>query len=509
LTITTHTNTFTLHPNDSVAIAAGDLPAGQSVPGGSGPIRLTEAIPSGHKYARRAIAAGETILKYGQPIGRAITPIAAGEHVHVHNVESLRGRGDLERQPVEALPKESRPNVSHVTPLTGAPMVPATFSGYRRRDGRVGIRNHVLIMAIVQCANAVVERVGRELPQVVTVTHEHGCSQLGDDLAQTRRVLEGFASHPNVGGVLLVGLGCESMPGAEMEASLTSAGVRCRRLSIQDEGGSRATLLRAKAIAGELLADAAQDKRELAPLSELIVAVECGGSDGWSGITANPAVGTSSDLVVGSGGTVILSEVTEFIGAEHLLAARAATPAVARRIVDATLRREASARRMGVDMRGGQPSPGNMAGGLTTIEEKSLGAIAKGGSTPICEFVGYGHRPSTHGLVVMDTPGNDPESVTGMVAGGAQIVVFTTGRGSPVGCPIAPVIKVCSNSATYRRLAEDMDLDAGTIVETGEPVADVGQRIFQEILAAAEGQQTAAEAWGHREFAIETIGPRL
>jgi altronate dehydratase large subunit len=501
--------TLCLNPDDSVAIAASDLPAGQTVPGSSGPIRLAEGIPSGHKYARRAIAPGETIIKYGQPIGRAVGPIAAGGHVHVHNVESLRGRGDLERQPVEAMPEEARPTMSHVAPLAGAPTVPTTFSGYRRRDGRVGIRNHVLVMATVQCANAVVERVGREMPQVVTVTHEHGCSQLGEDLAQTRRVLEGFASHPNVGGVLLVGLGCESMPGAEMEASLISAGVRCRRLSIQDEGGSRATLLRAKAIAGELLVEAAQDKREPAPLSELMVAVECGGSDGWSGITANPAVGFAGDLVVQSGGTVVLSEVTEFIGAEHLLAARAVTPAVARRIVDATRKREVAAKRLGVDMRGGQPSPGNMAGGLTTIEEKSLGAIAKGGSTPICELVGYGRRPSARGLVVMDTPGSDPESVTGMVAGGAQIVVFTTGRGSPVGCPIAPVIKVCSNSATYRRLAEDMDFDAGTIVEAGESVAEVGQRIFQEILAVVEGHQTAAEVWGHREFAVETIGPRL
>jgi altronate dehydratase large subunit len=226
-------------------------------------------------------------------------------------------------------------------------------------------------------------------------------------------------------------------------------------------------------------------------------------------VTANPAVGVAGDRVVRSGGTVILSEVTEFIGAEHLLEARSATPEIARQIAEATLRREAAARRLGVDMRGGQPSPGNIAGGLTTIEEKSLGAIAKGGSTAVREFVGYAHRPSTRGLVVMDTPGSDPESVAAMVAGGAQVVIFTTGRGSPTGCPIAPVIKVCSNSATYRRLSEDIDLDAGTIVEAGEPLADTGRRIFEEIMAVANGKQTAAEAWGHREFAIETIGPRL
>jgi altronate dehydratase large subunit len=214
-------------------------------------------------------------------------------------------------------------------------------------------------------------------------------------------------------------------------------------------------------------------------------------------------------LLIKTGGTVILSEVTEFIGAEHLLAARAADPAIARQIVEATVRREEEAKRMKVDMRGAQPTPGNMAGGLTTIEEKSLGAIAKGGSTPIREFLEYAHRPTRHGLVCMDTPGNDPESVTAMMAGGAQVVVFTTGRGSPTGCPIAPVIKVASNSAMYLRLQDDMDLDAGTVVSAGESLDRVGRRILDEIMAVANGRQTAAEAWGHKEFAISEIGSRL
>ena len=509
MTTPTVSETLTLHPDDSVSIAATDLPAGQVVPGRAGPFRLRQAIASGHKYARRNIAAGEIVRKYGQPIGRAVAPIAAGEHVPVHNVESLRGRGDLETRRHGDAETRRGIAVPRTETVAGDPMAPLTFPGYRRKDGRVGVRNHVLVLATVQCANAVVERIGRGLPQVVALTHEHGCAQIGDDLAQTRRVLEGFAGHPNVGAVLLVGLGCETMPTAEIAERLASSGVICQRLTIQEEGGSRAALRRGLSIAGELLAEAAQARPEPAPISELIVGVECGGSDGWSGVTANPAVGVASDRLVRSGGTVILSEVTEFIGAEHLLAARAADPEIARRIVDATLRRENAARRLGIDMRGGQPSPGNIAGGLTTIEEKSLGAIAKGGRTPIREFVGYAFRPSVRGLVVMDTPGSDPESVSAMVAGGAQIVVFTTGRGSPVGCPIAPVIKVCSNSPTYRRLAEDMDLDAGTIVEAGETLADVGRRIFGEIAAVASGKETAAEAWGHREFAIETIGPRL
>jgi len=217
----------------------------------------------------------------------------------------------------------------------------------------------------------------------------------------------------------------------------------------------------------------------------------------------------ASDLVVKAGGTVILSEVPEFIGAEHLLAARAADPSIAAQIVEAVLRREQEANRMGVDMRGSQPTPGNMAGGLTTIEEKSLGTISKGGSTPIREFLRYAYRPTQRGLVIMDTPGNDPESVTAMAAGGAQVVVFTTGRGSPTGCPIAPVVKVASNSAMYHRLRDDMDLDAGTMISAGESLVSVGQRIFDEIVAAASGKQTAAETWGHKEFAINVIGPRL
>jgi altronate dehydratase large subunit len=484
-----------LHPDDNVAMVVVSVPADWPVASDAQSLSICQPIPAGHKY--------------GQPIGRAVVSIAAGEHVHVHNVESLRGRGDLEQGSRAAPPVEYRPASSRAGALAGDPPALTMFQGFRRRDGRVGIRNHVLVVATVQCANAVVERIGRELPEVVALTHEHGCAQIGGDLAQTRRVLEGFAAHPNVGAVLLVGLGCETMPSAEIAESLASSGVHCGLVSIQDEGGSRAALGRGIAMARELIAEAALAVRAPAPISELVVAVECGGSDGWSGVTANPAVGVASDLIVRSGGTVILSEVTEFIGAEHLLAARAASPELARRIVDATLRREAAAMALGVDMRGGQPGPGNIAGGLTTIEEKSLGAIAKGGSTPIREFLAYAQRPAGRGLVVMDTPGSDPESVAAMVAGGAQIVLFTTGRGSPAGCPIAPVIKVCSNSPTYRRLAEDMDIDAGTIVETGESPADVGHRILREIAAVADGKQTAAEAWGHREFAIETVGPCL
>ncbi|MCX6030932.1 MAG: altronate dehydratase family protein [Chloroflexi bacterium] len=530
--------TLLMHPDDNVAQAVADLPAGQTITVAGDAVALRQAIPSGHKLARRPIVRGELVLKYGQPIGRATAEIAAGDHVHVHNVESLRGRGDLGsggREQgaggrIQGAGVATGAGLSTVPPhaafpgpvgdqpepisLAGAglPIVPpthATFLGYRRRDGRVGVRNHVLVLASVQCANAVVDAIGRGVPQVVALSHVWGCSQIGDDLAQTQRVLEEFASHPNVAATLLIGLGCESMPTVAMGEALAARGVTIRRLTIQEEGGSRATIGRGIAIARELLAEAAKAQREPIPLSELIVGLECGGSDAWSGVTANPAVGIASDLLVQAGGTAILSEVPEFIGAEHLLAARAASPEVGRRIVAATLGHEAAAMRMGVDLRGAQPTPGNIAGGLTTIEEKSMGAIAKGGSTPVQEFLPYAHRPTRRGLVVMDTPGNDTESVTAMVAGGSQVVVFTTGRGSPTGCPIAPVIKVATNSAMYRRLSGDMDLDAGTIIEMGEPLADAGRRVFAEIVAVANGQETAAELLGAREFAINVIGPRL
>ncbi len=500
------TQALSMHADDNVALAAVDLSAGMAVAVDGRQITLRQRIPFGHKFAVRPIARGEVVLKYGQPIGRASADIAVGEHVHTHNVESMRGRGDLGEAGAR-LEAVSLDSTALKSIAVGDPPA-TTFLGYRRRDGRVGVRNHVLVLPTVHCANTVVERIGQMVPGVVALPHVYGCSQLGDDLAQSRRVLEEFARHPNVGAVLLIGLGCETMPTIEMGEKLAAEGLLVQRLTIQEEGGSRATYERGLSVVRELMQETARAQREQVPLSELIVATECGGSDAWSGVTANPAVGAASDLVVAAGGTVLLSEVPEFIGAEHLLAARAVTPAVGQQILHAVARRERDAMRMGVDMRGGNPAPGNIAGGLTTIEEKSLGTISKGGSTPVQEFVAYGRRPTRRGLVLMDTAGNDLESVTGMVAGGAQIVVFTTGRGSPTGCPIAPVIKVATNTPMYTRLKDDMDINAGAALE-GESLAEIGRRIFLEIIDVANGKQTAAELWGHREFAIEVIGPRM
>lgn len=495
-----------MHPDDNVALAATDLTAGETISLDGLQITLRCGIPFGHKFACRPIALGESIIKYGQPIGVATTAIEPGDHVHVHNAESTRGRGDLGH--AEAHVRTASEAFTKASPAHQLTPTATTFMGYRRRDGRAGTRNHVLVLATVHCANTVVERLGQRLPDVVALPHVYGCSQIGDDLSQSRRVLEAYASHPNVGAVLLIGLGCETMPTLEMEEQLRAKGVLVQRLTIQEEGGSRATFERGLAIARELLQEVQSATREPIPLSELIVATECGGSDAWSGITANPAVGVASDLIVAAGGSVILSETPEFIGAEHLLAARAVSPEVAQQILEIVRRREEEAMRMGVDMRGAQPTPGNIQGGLTTIEEKSLGTISKGGTNPVVEVVGYAHKPTRRGLVIMDTPGNDLQSVTAMIAGGAQVAVFTTGRGTPTGNPIAPVIKVATNTPMYERLRDDIDINAGTILD-GEPLPEVGLRIFEEIVAVASGKITAAESWGHREFAIETIGPRL
>ena len=485
-----------LHPRDNVALALEPLSPGAEASVGEATVCLRDRIPYGHKFALFPIARGEQVIKYGCPIGRATRDISPGEHVHVHNLESGRSYGDTSPPRAEQISSE-------------APPLPCThFLGYRRPDGRVGVRNHVLVLAAVHCVNGVVERIGREVPGIVALPHVYGCSQLGEDLEVTIRVLKAFASHPNVGATLLVGLGCEALPTADLAEELKAKGYRLELLLVQEEGGSRAAVERGRALALELLREVRGAGREPVPLSELVVGVECGGSDAWSGVTANPVVGAVADALVGAGGTVILSEVTEFIGAERILAARAISPEVGEAILRAVARREAVAGELGVDLRGAQPSPGNMAGGITTIEEKSLGAIAKGGTTPVMEFLPYGGEPTARGLVVMDTSGNDPESVTGMVAGGAQLILFTTGRGTPLGNPIAPVIKIASNTPLFEHMRDDIDFDAGPVLD-GEPISRLAGKLLALLVEVAEGRPTRAEEWGHREFAIESRAPRV
>lgn len=381
-----------------------------------------------------------------------------------------------------------------------------TFQGYRRANGTVGVRNHVLVIPSVMCANHVVDRIGRAVPDVVTVTHPTGCAQVGADFEQTKRTMAGFAANPNVGAVLVVGLGCETNESKALTQEIAARGQRVEVLGIQETGGTTETIARGIEMARGLVAEAAAHQREECSVSELILGTECGGSDGFSGITANPALGFASDRLVAEGGTVILAEVPELVGAEHLLAARASEP-VAAKLYEMIERVEARARAMHVDMRYGNPTQGNIAGGLSTIEEKSLGAAYKGGSTTLREVVEYAERPSERGLIVMDTPGQDIEQMTGMIAGGAQVVVFTTGRGTPTGSAIAPVIKVATNSTMFEHMRENMDVNAGTILDGTRTLEEVGDEIFDWIVAAANGRQPAAEALGFHDFAINRIGP--
>lgn len=381
-----------------------------------------------------------------------------------------------------------------------------TFLGYRRPAGRAGVRNHVIILSTVSCANAVAQHIERAVPQAIAITHEHGCSQVDADLQQTFDTLAGVARNPNVFGTLVISLGCEALNAGDLTARIAESGKPTELLSIQDMGGTLKTVEAGKKIVRRLLRQARKLERQPCPVSDLLVALECGGSDGWSGITANPAVGKASDLLVAEGATVMISETSEFIGAEHLMQRPGAAPEAVGKLNAAITAFESEVRRLGIDPRGAQPTPGNMAGGLTTIEEKSLGAIMKGGSSPLQEFVGYAQSPTKQGLVMMDTPGNDVTSIVGEVAGGAQIVIFTTGRGSPVGNPIAPVLKVATSTDMYNRMTDNMDINAGTIISAAEPLDSVGRRIFDLARRVADGEQTKAETLGHREFAIYRIG---
>lgn len=385
------------------------------------------------------------------------------------------------------------------------------FMGYRRADGRVGVRNHVLIMPTVVCANQVARTIANNVKGTTWFEHQHGCSQLAPDAAQTARVFVGHGTHPNVYGVVVIGLGCEVVRAqdvaAEIKRQCPDKPVHC--LTIQDEGGSFKSIMAGSAIAQKMVLEASLLQREPIEAGELIMGTECGGSDACSGLSGNPAVGVTSDILIDSGGTAILAETPELIGAEHLVAERAINQQVAQRCYAMVARCEQSAEAIGVDMRGSNPSPGNIEGGLSSIEEKSLGCIYKAGTHPLQDVIEYAEKISTKGLVYMDTPGQDIEQITGMVAGGCQIVVFTTGRGTPTGSPIVPTIKVATNTVMYERMKDDMDINAGTVISGEETVEQVGRRIFEEMLLVASGKLTKAEILGHNDFGIWRIGPTM
>ena len=381
------------------------------------------------------------------------------------------------------------------------------FLGYRHRreDGKFGVRNHVLVMASVCCANGVVEAIGRALPEVVTVTHAYGCGCGPDDLGVARRVLAGLIDNPNVGASLVIGLGCESLSSELLVQSAQSKPAEA--LVIQQAGGSAATTAKGIEVATRLLKGLETQQRVVVPVSELVVGLECGGSDAFSGVTANPAVGGAADHFVREGATVILAETTEMIGTAHILKRRCATTELGEQVERLVNEQEKRVRASLGELAGMVIAPGNIEGGLSSITEKSLGCITKAGTTLINEVVEYADCPSKRGLVIMDTPGYDIESMAGMAAGGAQIIIFTTGRGSTAGFPAVPVIKVSSNSQVYNKMPGDMDVNAGSIIDEGRTIDEVGQEIFDLSIRVAGGEQTCDEINRSAPFGYLKEGP--
>ncbi|MFN4203865.1 MAG: UxaA family hydrolase [Tabrizicola sp.] len=493
-----------LHARDNLVIALADLPQGAEVPGIADP--LPGPVPRGHKIAARRIAAGETVLRYGQAIGQAIEDIPAGAHIHSHNLGMGPHSADY------AIGADARPL---------PPLPPREFLGYARADGQFGTRNHIGILTSVNCSGSVARFIAEAaekdpvlsaMPNIdgfVPIVHNTGCGMSGtnEGYATLMRTLKGYARNANFGGILLVGLGCEVMqvPDLVGQGRLRPDG-NFRYMTIQGEGGTRATIERALKVLREMAEVAAQATRAPAPVSKLIVGLQCGGSDGYSGITANPALGHASDLLVRMGGTTILSETPEIYGAEHLLTRRAVSPEVGERLLERIRWWENYTAINGGEM-DNNPSPGNKRGGLTTILEKSLGAVAKGGTAPMSGVYKFAEPITTPGFVYMDSPGYDPCSVTGQIASGATLIVFTTGRGSVSGYKPSPCIKLATNSEMYARMKEDMDINCGDILD-GTSIEAKGEEILEKMIAVASGERTLSEqlGFGGAEFVPWQIG---
>jgi altronate hydrolase len=502
-----------LNPADDVVIARLDLLPGVAIGEDgqeSATLRAATRIPAGHKVATHAITAGSPVRRYNQIIGFATCDIAAGEHVHVHNMEM----GDFERD--YAFCAEMKP--------TDYVAEPATFQGYVRPDGRVATRNFIGILPSVNCSATTARYIAQqfhdqalaEFPNVdgvVALTHGTGCGMASEGLGMDvlRRTVAGYARHPNFAGVLLLGLGCESNQiNRLMEAEQLNAGAMLHHMTIQETGGTAKTVREGVARVRLMLAEANKLSRSTVSAKHITLALQCGGSDGYSGITANPALGAAVDLIVRHGGAAVLSETPEIYGAEHLLTRRAVSREVGEKLV-ARIRwwEEYTAKNDG-EMNN-NPSPGNKAGGLTTILEKSLGAVAKGGTTNLVDVYEYAEEITARGFVYMDTPGYDPVSATGQVAGGANLVCFTTGRGSVFGCKPAPSLKLATNTSLYRRMTDDMDINCGGIADGEKTIQQVGQEIFELVLATASGQKTKSEelGFGDDEFIPWQLGATM
>ena len=380
------------------------------------------------------------------------------------------------------------------------------FLGYRRPDGRVGVRNKIFILPASVCASDTTRIIASQIEGAVTFNNQNGCSQVAGDQQLTMDVMAGMAANPNVYGIIVVSLGCEN---CQMDLVVDAIRERTNKpmetFIIQENGGTLTTIERAVRAGRKMAQEASRLQREEFPISELIVGTECGGSDPTSGLASNVLIGELSDRLVALGATSILSETTEFIGAEHILAARAKTPEIKERIYEIVHRYEKALQLVGEEVRDGNPSPGNIAGGITTLEEKSLGCIHKGGHTEVTAVYDYGKQVEEKGLVVMDTPGNDPSSVAGMVAGGAQVIVFSTGRGTPTGNPISPVIKITGNKITFANMSDNIDIDASPVIYGPQTLKELGEEFLQELVEVANGKQTKAETLGYTEMAIARL----
>ncbi|HYP15056.1 MAG TPA: altronate dehydratase family protein [Bryobacteraceae bacterium] len=492
-----------LNESDNVAIARVPLAPGQSLKVDGITVDLRNPVPAGHKVALRALAAGDTIIRYGQVMGRARANISPGEHVHVHNV------GFEEISFAYEYPSEDKS-------LPQAPANAPTFLGYEREDGRVGTRNYIAVVAASNCAAHTAELIAgsyyaEELPPnvdgVVAFPHGEGCGHaFGPDMDQLRRVLGGVLDHPNVSAAVILGLGCETNQIAHYLGSDAPGSKRLAGLTLQGSGGTRGTVEAARREIGAMMERASAEKRVEVPASKIILGLNCGGSDSFSGITANPALGYCSDLLSELGGITALAETPEIFGAEHLLVKRARNRAVADKLLEVVNGYKTYLRQFGGSF-DDNPSPGNKEGGLTNILEKSLGAVAKGGVSPLNDVVAYGERLRTPGFNFMNTPGYDPVSLTGLAAGGCNLIAFTTGRGSAIGFPTIPVIKIATNGNTYRRMRDNMDINGGRIAEGEATVQQVGREILDLVLRVASGERTCSERLGHKEFVPWRIGP--
>ncbi len=501
--------TIRLHPADDVVIARQQLVGGTKLLDEN--VAVVGLVPPGHKVATRAIAVGEPVRRYNQIIGFASRAIGPGEHVHLHNL----AMGEFARD--YAIGVDAKPT-AYIEPA-------ATFMGIVRRDGpnagKVATRNYIGILSTVNCSATVARGIAdhfngerlAEFPNVdgvVALTHGSGCGMdtHGEGMKILRRTLGGYAKHANFAGVLIVGLGCEANQiSALLGAEALTEGPLLRTFSIQDTGGTAKTIAHGIGMIREMLPHANDVTREKVPASHITIGLQCGGSDGYSGITANPALGAAVDLLVRHGGTAILSETPEIYGAEHLLTRRAVSRDVGEKLVSRIRWWEDYTAREKGEMNN-NPSPGNKAGGLTTILEKSLGAVAKGGTTNLVEVYQYAEPVTAKGFVYMDTPGYDPVSATGQVAGGANMIVFTTGRGSAYGCAPAPSLKLSTNTALWVRQEEDIDLNCGEIVDGGATVAEIGERLFGLVLDTASGAKSKSEVhgYGQSEFVPWYVG---